>query len=395
MGFKKNFEKRKGKNLIVLDIGTEFLKALFLEVDRQEEKGILRNWVKEPFTDLENIYPVCQKVIDKLEKKTGIKAEQLFLGIGGEIVNGTSTTICYKRENPQEKIDLPELKYLVQKNQWKAFDKIRKHFVLEAEFSEAEVKLVNAHIIDIKIDGNSLTNPLGFQGKTLCLSIFNTYTSAGWLDNLVKLASQLELELLGINSLSYALFHCLDLGGLNESVLIIDIGGKITELTLVKNRGEVVETRSFNLGGEIFTKTLSDFLELGKQEAERVKIKYSKGEISSEAKKKIDKLFSSNISSWSAGVRVVLDEFLKKYKALPSKIFLCGGGSSLPGIEQVLKREGNFKIKSILPREIVKIENKTKLQDIPCLALANLALDTFETTEFSSTLKRAVRLVQD
>lgn len=393
---KKDLKKSRSKNLIVLDIGSQFLKALFLEIDREEEKGILRSWVKEKvINDLEKLYPLSRKAVNRVEKKAGIKAGQIFLGIGEEIIRGTSTTFCYKRENPEQKIDLAELKYLVQKIQRKAFEKIRKRFNSETGLPETEARLVTAHIINIKIDGNSFANPLGFQGENLCLSIFNSYTSVRWLEALVKLSSRLGLELLGINSPSYALFHCLNLQDLpDEDALIIDIGGKITEIALIKNGGEVVETRSFNLGGEVFTRTISDFLELGLDEAETLKIKYSKGEISPRAKKKLEELFSPIVSSWSGGVRIVLDEFLKKYKSLPRKVFLCGGGSGLLEIQEVLKKRGNFQIKLLSPREIVKIENKTKLQDIPCLALANLALEFPEATEFSSTLKRVVRLIQ-
>lgn len=396
MVLKKDLNRVRGKNLIVLDIGSQFLKALFLEVDKQEEKGILRSWAREKVVgDLENLYPVCQRAINKIEKKAGIKGEQLFLGVGGESIKGISTTLCYKREKPGQKVDLPELKYLIQKIQQQAFDKIRKKFGLETELPETQTSLISAHIINIKIDGNPISNPLGFQGRSLCLTIYNTYASVKWLEDLLKLSSQLGLELIGISPPSFALFHSLDLENLSsEDVLIIDVGGRLTEVTLIKKKGEAVETKSFNLGGRVFTKVISEFLELGLNEAELVKIKYSKGEISTKARRKIEKLLSPNISSWSAGIRVVLDEFLRKYKSLPRKIFLCGGGSNLPGIEKVLKGGRDFQIKFISPRNFVKIENKTKLEDIPCLALAELALESPEATEFTSTLKRALRLIQ-
>lgn len=396
MGLRKKFKKIGAKNLIVLDIGTEFLKALFLEVNEEEERGILRTWVKEKVgDDLEKLYPVCQKAVNKLEKKVGIKGKQLFLGIGGEAVKGTSTVFSYKREDPGQKINLPELRYLVQKVQWKAFNNIRKAFALETGLPETNVRLINAHIINIKIDGSHIANPLGFQGKNVYLSIFNSYGSVNCLEDLLSLSSQLGLELVGISPPSYALFHCLDLENLSkEDALIIDVGGKITEVTLIKNKGEFIETRSFNLGGQVFTRAIADFLDLGMDEAEAVKIKYSKREVSSEVARKLEKLVNPNISSWSGGIKVVLDEFLRRYKSLPKKIFLCGGGSSLPGIKEALMKRRNFQIKFILPREFVKIENKTKFQDIPCLALSELALESPKATEFSSTLKRVVRLIQ-
>ena len=393
MGIWKKDLKNK-RNIVVLDIGSQFVKALFLEVDNEKRKGILRNWIKEPTVDFETIGLLCQKIINKLENKTGIKAEQIFLGIGSEVVKGMSTNFCYKRENPNQKIDLPEIKYLTQKVQWKALDKIRKTFSLETGLKEIEAKLINAHIINIKINGNSIPNPLGFQGENLCLTIFNLYTSTERLDNLLNIAHQTKLELVGINSPSCALFYSLDCEEiLKGSVLFVDIGGKLTEVTLIKNGGEAIEARSFNLGGQIFTKTLSNFLEVEPKEAETIKFKYSKGEVSSDAKRKLEKLFSPDISSWLNGVKFVLDEFLRKYKLLPLKILLCGGGSNLPGIKESLKKKGGFQIKFISPREFIKIENRTKFQEIPSLALANLALET-KSTEFSSTLKRIVRLIQ-
>jgi len=392
--FKKDFKNKK--NLVVLDIGSQFIKALLLEVDRNEGRGILLGWAKDNFVDdFENLCANCQKLIKKLERKTGRKSEELFIGVGGDILRGASINFCHKREEPRQKIDLTELKYLVQKTQWKAFEKIRKDFSLETGLPEAWVRLVSAHIINIKMDNAHIANPLGFQGQNVCLSIFNNYTSLKFLEDLLKLGSWLGLSLVGIGSASYALFHCLELGvSPKEDILIIDIGGKITEITLIKKEGELLETRNFHLGGYSFTRTIADFLDSGTEEGEMIKIKYAKDELSSEARKKLEKLLAHNLSSWFGGVKVVLDEFSRNYKLLPSKIFLCGGGSGLPAIKDILKKKGGFKINFISPREIVKIKNKTKFEEIPSLSLAALALESPEASEFSTMLKRAVRLIQ-
>jgi len=391
--FNKDFTN---KNLIILDIGSQFIKALLLKVDKKEKKGVLMGWAKEYFiNDFDKLCLNCQKAVKKLERKTGVKGEELFIGIGGNILKGTSTTFCYKRESPKEKIDLTELKYFIQKTQWKAFEKIRKDFGLESGFPETEARLISAHITDIKVDNSHLENPLGFQGQTVCFSIFNDYTSSNWLENLIKLADWLNLELVGINSQSYALVNCLELDRFSkEDVLIIDIGGKTTEITLVKRGGETIEVRDFNLGGCLFTKTLADFLGLSSEEAELVKIKYSKEGLSDDARKKIDKLFGPNLSSWLGGVRVVLDDFSKKYRVIPSKIFLTGGGSQLPGIKELLKKKGSFKVETIPLHKIVKIKNKTKFEEIPALALASISLEAHQINDFASILRRAVRLIQ-
>jgi len=390
--FKKDF---KNKNLIVLDIGSQFVKALLLEINEEEGGRNLLSWAKEKsFDDFEKLLSSCQKAINKLEKKTGIKADEIFLGTGGDLLRGVSTTFCYKREDASQKIDLAELRNIVQKTQWRAYDKLRKDFSSETGLPESETRLVNACVVDIKIDDEHIPNPIGFEGETICLTIFNNYTSRENLEGLLKLSAELGFELRGINSQSYALFYGLDAGSFEDDVLIVDVGGKITDVVLVKNKGEVIDIKNFNLGGHLFTKTLSEFLGLGPDDAELVKTKYSKGEVSDSAKQKLDKLFSSNISSWFSGIKVVLEGFYENYKSIPNNVLLCGGGSFLPGMGEILRKKGGFKTKIISPGEITKINNKTKLQDISSLALASLAAESPESNEFYSLLKRAIRLIQ-
>lgn len=74
--FKKDF---KDKNLIVLDIGSQFVKALLLKVDRNEKRGVLLAWARENFVDdFDKLCLNCQKAIKRAEKKAGIKAKEIF-----------------------------------------------------------------------------------------------------------------------------------------------------------------------------------------------------------------------------------------------------------------------------------------------------------------------------
>ena len=208
--FKKDF---KNKNLIVLDIGSQFVKALFLEISEEGERGNLLNWTKEKsFCDFEKLSLACQKAINRIERKTGAKADEIFLGTGGDLLRGVSTTFYYKREDPSQKIDLAELRNIVQKTQWRAYDRIRKDFSSETGLPESEARLVNACVVDIKVDNEHIPNPIGFDGEIISLTIFNNYASRENLEKLLQLSTELGFELRGINSQSYALFHGLDAG---------------------------------------------------------------------------------------------------------------------------------------------------------------------------------------
>ena len=360
------------KNIIVLDIGTQFVKGLISETRTSVEKS-----------NSEDIFLACQKVIKILKKKSGIKPEGVFWGIGSDILKGRTITLCYKRENPNQKFDMAELKYLIQKIEWKALDTIRKEFVLETEFKDTDARLIDAFVVDIKIDNRSVIDPIGAHGQQICLSVYNTYIASKNLEDLEKLIGTLKLKSVGFIPIPYALFSHLDLEKSQKGdALIIDIGGKITEITLIENGGEVIETRSFHLGGQALTRVLADFLGMKPSEAEAVKNKYSNKEVSQEVKRKMDKLFAPNISSWQKGVKFVLEDFYKKYKSLPSKIFLCGQGSKFPLIESNLKKEKKFKI--------------LKLEKDSCSALKRVYEDwPGGENIFLPIFKRVIKLIQN
>jgi cell division ATPase FtsA len=372
--------KAKNRNLIILDLGTQFIKALLLEIDKNSQKGIVRALTKESFKN--DKAAACQRAIKYICEKSKIRTNEVFVGTGNNILKGKTTAFCFKRDEPNQKIDLAEIKYLIQKIQWRALDSMRREFAQETEFSELSARLVGAFMADIRVDSRSTSDPIGLGGQNICLSIFNVYTALKWLDNLRSFIDGLGLKLTGFIPIAYALFRGLDLEKSPKGdALIVDVGSKITEVTLARSGGETIETKSFHLGGQVFTNVLAEFLGLSTEQAEELKIKYSQDELSHAAKKKIEKLFIANASSWLKGVKIVFSDFAQKYKSLPEKIFLCGEGSKMPLLEKELKKEKGFRI--------------NRIEEMPILSLAKLCPGILkEEGIFLPILKRVTRLIQ-
>lgn len=93
------------KSVIVLDIGTQFVKGLILETSKNGNKGIIKAWTKEP--DSGNTIPACQKAIKNLKKKSGIKSEEVFLGIGSNFLKGKTTSFVAKEKARIKKLIWP------------------------------------------------------------------------------------------------------------------------------------------------------------------------------------------------------------------------------------------------------------------------------------------------
>ncbi|MDZ4385410.1 MAG: cell division FtsA domain-containing protein, partial [Candidatus Moranbacteria bacterium] len=339
-------------------------------------------------SDIAGVIENSKKAIGLAKQMAGTKkVEKAIMGIAGELVKGTTTTVHYERIKPEIRIDLPELKNIIQKVQWKAFDRIRQQLAWETGHSEIEVKLINAAIVDVRIDGYRVTNPVGFQGRDVSISVFNAYAPMVHLGALQAIAEELKLDLLSIAAEPYAVARSMGIEDvLDFNAVFIDIGGGTTDIAVVRNGG-LEGTKMFALGGRAFTKRLGQELGITFEEAEILKIKYAEGRLGKDVSQKVEKMLEDDCNVWLSGVELSLAEFAES-DTLPSKFFLCGGGSGLPGIKKALLNSKWTKnlpfakmpqVSFLQPKDVVNITDATgelrDPQDITPMGLANLALD--------------------
>jgi cell division protein FtsA len=415
MGIFKRAVRGPNNYYLALDIGTDMVKALLCvpEGNRSRVLGVgrkkqrLGEMQSGAVTDIAAVINNCQEAIHQAEKMAGVNAKQLIMGIAGELVKGATTTVNYTRREPDTKIDLTELKNIVHKVQWRAFDEVRAELAFETGYNEIDVKLVNAAIVDVRIDGYKVSNPLGFQGKDVTISIFNAFAPLVHYGALQTIAAELDLELLAITSEPYAVARCMGYeDGGNFSAIFIDIGGGTTDIAVVRS-GSVEGTRMFTLGGRTFTKRLAQSLNVSFEEAEEIKVAYSSERLEKQSHKIVREAMKSDCEVWLSGIALTLSEF-ENVDVLPSKILLCGGGSHLPEIKEVLDgREWMQKlpfpskpqVSFMQPKMVTSVIDETKqlkdLQDITPMALANIALEYLSEEQIlSKLLKKVVRLMQ-
>ena len=241
MRFLNFFRKNKPKKnyFLALDIGTEFVKTLVFKTDKDRSsdnkkiglvigKGRQRQAPNHmqagAVADIEGVVATSRAAIEEACRMAGARPRKAIIGIAGELVKGSTTSFIYKRPEPKEEIDLVELKNIIQKIQWRAFETARRQLAEETGRKEIEIKLVNALITDIRIDGYRVTNPLDFCGREVYLSIFNVYAPLVNLGAIESIASKLNLDLLAIAAEPYAVAKSLNLD-YSKGAIIIDIGG--------------------------------------------------------------------------------------------------------------------------------------------------------------------------
>lgn len=403
--------------LVALDIGTEFVKALIGEVKIDPASGAASNveiigvgrqrqrltdMQSGAVTDITGVVENCDAALKMAEKMAGVQAIQMptVIGIAGELVKGASTIVRYKRATPSDPIDMTELRKILDRVQYRAFERAREQLTWETGFKEIEVKLVNTAIVDVQIDGYRVTNPVGFQGRDVSIQLFNAFAPMVHLGALQSVASDLDLNLVNIAAEPFAVAK--SVGGQDSgefSAIFIDIGGGTTDIALVNNGG-VEGTKMFAIGGRSFTKRIAQVANCSFEKAEEMKIAYSAGKLNPKATKIVEEAVNADIQVWLSGVELSLAEF-DRVDHLPAKILLCGGGTGLPQIMAALKGKDWYKnlpfarkpvVNHISPAEVNRVIDKTgklvSYADITPMGLANLGLDQVGGETTTDTLVR-------
>ncbi len=411
----KRDKKQQIPHYAALDIGTEFVKALVFHIGeggkahvvgygRQRQR--LGDMQGGTVTDIGGVVENCAKALDEAEEMAGQIATSCIIGIAGELVKGTTTTVHYERLKPKIKIDYNELKNIVNKIQARVFEEARKQLAWETGHEAIDVKLVNASVVDVKIDGYRVTNPIGFQGKEVTVGVFNAFAPMVHLGALQSVAADLELDLITIAAEPYAVARSLGAQEAGEfNAIFIDIGGGTTDIAVVSGGG-LEGTRMFAIGGRSFTKRLSNSLNIPFARAEEIKLAYSEDLLKEKSKKIVRDAIYADSLVWRSGVELALSEF-SSLDLLPSRILLCGGGSALPEIKEVLSETGWYKdlpfskkpnVHFIKPEDVVNIVDETNKikdqQDITPMGLCNLVVEMGEEDILPSLMRKITKTLQ-
>ena len=398
-----------------LDIGTEFAKALVFEID-EDGMGTVRGVGRKrqglahmqsgTVTDIDAVVDNCSVALQEAEEMAGFRPTQVVIGIAGELVKGFTTTHSQERKRAGSEITDAELQRLIDGVQREALREAERAITWETGLTQVDVRLVHAAVTGAQIDGYPVTNPIGFKGRNVKISVFNAFAPLVHLGALQSVAEKLELELLEIVAEPYAVARVLASEQVQQSgALFVDIGGGTTDVALDRHGG-IEGTRMFALGGRAFTKSIADRMDLPFPRAEEMKLDYARGVL---VKRRADvaKIVAEDVSIWAAGVELVLDE-LAEGDLLPGRVYLCGGGSHLPEIETTLRSEEFWKrlpfsrppeVAVITPRQVERIKDGTKLlvdqQDVTPLGLAYQAIE-LQTNEdpLDIALKRVLKAMK-
>jgi cell division ATPase FtsA len=168
----------------------------------------------------------------------GYRPTQVVIGIAGELVKGFTTSHVQERKRPNQAISESELQKLIDGVQRQALKEAERAITWETGLPNVDVRLVHAAVTGAQIDGYAVTNPVGFQGRHVRISIFNAFAPLIHIGALQSVAARLDLELLAVVAEPYAVARCVSGDAVQQAgALFIDVGGGTTDVALVRQGG--------------------------------------------------------------------------------------------------------------------------------------------------------------
>jgi cell division protein FtsA len=330
---------RGDQYLVALDIGTEFVKALIGKVNPadgtidivgvgRQHQG-LTDMQAGAIADIAAVVDNCDKALNAAEEQAGATVRTAIIGIAGELVKGTTTTVRLARKQSNKPIDIAEMEKIINLVQERAENRAKQQLAWELGGKAVEVRLVNSALVSIEIDGYPVTNPIGFQGRDVVVQLYTAFAPMIHIGALEKTAQELDLDLLAVAAEPFAVARAVIGNNPNQTLnaILMDVGGGTTDIAVI-NDGGVQGTKMFGIGGRAYTRSVERDLSVDFDQAEALKVGLSTNQAPTQKRPAIEAALGKTADVWIGGIELALAEFTK-LDHLPHRLFLCGGGSSL------------------------------------------------------------------
>ncbi len=388
--------------IVALDIGTEFVKALvarlsadggieIIGVGREHQK--LSDMQAGAISDIASVVQNCDKALSAAETQAGVSARTAIIGIAGELVKGTTTTVRVARKDATKQLDIDEMERIIKLVQERAEARAKQQVAVELGAKDVELRLVNSALVNIEIDGYPVTNPIGFQGKDVVVQLYTAFAPMIHIGALERTAQELDLDLLAVAAEPFAVARGVigDSQSANLNVILMDVGGGTTDIAVI-NDGGVQGTKMFGIGGRAYTRSIERDVGVEFDQAEKLKLAYGSGTMPAAREKAVGTSLEKTVKVWTDGVELALSDF-DKLDHLPHRLYLCGGGSSLQLLMDQLSQSEWYRalpftrkpvVHHVRPEQVVGITDSTgDVNDhtfITAMGLLRVGMDTLQFT---------------
>ncbi|MDP3935112.1 MAG: cell division protein FtsA [Candidatus Giovannonibacteria bacterium] len=334
----------RAKGVIGIDIGTESIKVVALEAVPGESvarvvgagASLTKGVKKGAVVELEETAKALKEAVAALEKSTGIKSGDVYVGIGG-------AGLAFQKSKGLVAVS-------------RADGEITKEDVVRA-ISASETNLTRMQNREVlhkfpvlfHIDGETITqDPVGLVGVRLEAEVLFITSFSQNLKNAIKALEEADIYIEEIIASPLAAAHAvLEPREKEIGIMLLDLGASTTSVILFVE-GLPCSLEVIPFGSSHITQDIAMGLRVTMEEAEKIKINHGAVRYENSSPKKNDLVYGNYskkklaeiIEARLDDIFELVEKHLKKVELaglLPGGIVIVGGGANLPGIEEFAK----------------------------------------------------------
>ncbi|MDR2010134.1 MAG: cell division protein FtsA [Bacteroidales bacterium] len=356
----------KSEIIAAIDIGTTKIVALagrktennrfeILGFGTTSSKGIKRGVV----LNIDETVKSIRIALDKVYQSSGIRLNEVFVGIAGQHVRSTKSRSTIKVSSPDSIISQKDIKDL---------EDLMRQIISEAGEEVLDV-IPQSYIVDKE---TGIENPVGMYGNILQGNYHIILGQMSMVNNIKKCVtiSGLKVKTLILEPLASSEAVLSDLEK-KSGVVMMDIGGGTTDLAIYKDN-KVIHTAVIPIGGNTITNDIQQELGILEKQAEELKINFGSA---IQEKSQESTIFSIEglkgreekeitLKDLSAIIQARMEEILHTVMFqiesagikgnIPGGIVITGGGSLLKNLKQLASFITNNDIRIAYPTEYIE-----------------------------------------
>ncbi len=372
-----------------LDIGTAAIKVLVAQ--KKPEDGELQalSLIQEPAVGIrkgvvinpDEVSAVLERILEQIKAETGTRIDSVYVNAGGSHLFLTPSHGLISVSRADQRISEEDVSRVLQAAQTfslpsnkEIFDAIVKEFIIDGQ--------------------RGIKEPAGLQGVRLEAEVLALGGFAPYLKNLTQAVLNSGLQILDLTpSPTASARACLNNKQKELGVALLDIGAGTSGLAVFEE-GDLIHLVILPMGSANITNDIAIGLKCDIDIAERIKIEYgscclSSNQPSRQKREKVDigeetpLVFSHKQLTEIIEARVLeifreVNKELKKIsreKLLPAGVVLTGGGSKLPKIVELAKKELKLPCKVGKPQTFLGLEKDPSLSTVCGLVLSGADLE--------------------
>ncbi|MBF0485741.1 MAG: cell division protein FtsA [Candidatus Omnitrophica bacterium] len=254
-----------------LDIGSEKIKACLSRVQDKDNLELLavyesgtRGFKETSVNDISEFSSAIGLTLDALVKKTQVRFHDVYLGIGGDLVETRKSRAVIPLVERGNKLitvhDVNEARHQAR--------------LLGARLDE---EVLHDFVQQFKVDDvNIALNPVGLYGRKLEVEVVLVVSNVTRLRNIGKAVKQAGFDVNNVFFNGYVLAESLlDRRQRTEGVILVDLGARTTQVLIFKE-GLLKHYVRDSFGGESMTSRIAETLGIPLELAEDIKKSYAR-----------------------------------------------------------------------------------------------------------------------